>query len=301
MRHLSTREVRWLIRFESWNDIAAGVKIGVTQEDVHLEFKAKVDISDKTTRPDVAREAARDICQFANGDGGVLLIGVAERSGRGSLGTAAGFCSVSNADELLAWFERTVRNYLSPSDLSFDSIRIDNPDDATTILAIHVPPYEGLAAVWRPGDEKHEYPWRTSLGKRYLNPMEAQERVGNQARAIEIRVRRLLTPLTTKPVMGTLASGILRQEAQTYFMGEQRYSGSDRWKPASRAKFRVEKMGRSEVTLVVENHHVAIPFGLIAEVWSQTDGSPGLLLVAPLAIPSDGTEAWVDIHRFVPR
>lgn len=280
------------MKIETWHDVIANVATGVTQESVHLEFKAKVDATvDARARRDVARELARDICQFANGDGGVLLIGVAESRGDGAFQTAAGFCSVEDGDRLKAWFEQTVRYYLSPSDLSFDAIVINSPDDATKLLAVNVPPYEGLAAVWHSGEAPLEYPWRTSLGKRYLNPMEAQERMTNRTRAIEIRARRVLK----KGSQGTLASGVLVQHGAAHDPTTGRHAG---WSVEPRAPFCVRGLGLSEVEIAVHRRVLSVPFGLITEVWSQSDGSPGLMLAAPLAIPNDNTEAWIDVHGF---
>jgi len=100
-------------------DLDAVVKIGVTKENLVLEFKGEIDWDSKKKGYDHKRKATaqqetcRDIAQFANTSGGSLLIGVKERlDPANGLKLAIGFESVNKPDGMNAWIEEAIKNYL---------------------------------------------------------------------------------------------------------------------------------------------------------------------------------------------
>jgi len=77
-------------------DFARVVTIGVTTESLVLEFKAEANFLD----PEQSKESSRDIAQFANTDGGCLLIGVEETlDPTTNLKKATGIKNVASPDD----------------------------------------------------------------------------------------------------------------------------------------------------------------------------------------------------------
>src|SRR6185312_11090987 len=85
------------------SDLARVVTIGTTLETLVLEFKADVNMAD----PAQAQESCRDISQFANTDGGCLLVGIEEAlDPQTNLKRALGIRSVAKPDVLIQWLEQ---------------------------------------------------------------------------------------------------------------------------------------------------------------------------------------------------
>src|SRR5688572_20166530 len=126
----------------SANDLAASVTIGTTRETLHLEFKATIDgwnASKDDVRRLAQKELCRDIVQFANSLGGVLLLGVEESKG-GATGTrvASGIAPVKDIDTLTQWIEQAIVNFVVPSTLSHDISPIST--GTGPVLAVNIPP-----------------------------------------------------------------------------------------------------------------------------------------------------------------
>jgi hypothetical protein len=127
----------------------SAVVLGRTSEDRTLEFKAEYRWRRDGASGDIAQahaeELSRDVAQFANTEGGVLLIGVAEKVVDGRR-IAEKISPISDVSGLKQWIEQAIRNYLVPSTFSRSLREILLPEG--TVLAVNVPPSVHLVALW---------------------------------------------------------------------------------------------------------------------------------------------------------
>lgn len=153
------------------NEFNQRIQFGHTTESIFIDYKRLLNIH--VNGPFPPMETAKDICSFANLEGGSILVGVDEVQNQNGIGVAQQIVSVNNPDDVREWVETRVRRYIYPNALPFttDIIMLNHND---TIVVINVPPITmGLAAFM---DARHqnkiEYPIRTSHGNRSLTAME---------------------------------------------------------------------------------------------------------------------------------
>jgi len=174
----------------SFTEFATRITLGATPESLHLEFKRQYAWIRDGKRADHAVELCRDVAQFANTDGGVLLVDVDEEDRPDGTKVAKGVVPVDGVDAILQWVEQAIRNHLSPATFAHPMSRIETP--ASTIVAINVPPHPRLVALWQLDQRRGiEYLCRTNHGKSWMNPDEAEAQMGNQLRAVQINAKRI--------------------------------------------------------------------------------------------------------------
>lgn len=160
------------------SDFEAAVKIGQTPESTFLDFKSQLD----TSAVDWQKEVCRDIAQFANTEGGCLLIGVAEKRDKTSgVKVAAGIRPVDNPDQVRASLEQAIVNHLVPSTLSPKISFIGTPDGM--LVSVNVQPSRTFVYVWDRQTHQIECLRRTNHGKAWLNPDELERHMMNGSRA----------------------------------------------------------------------------------------------------------------------
>ena len=167
----------------SADEFRAAVQLGNTPESLVLEFKATID---RTRGQGMQQETCRDIAQFANTWGGGLLVGVTDcfDQTRG-LRIADGIQPVDDIDNLRQWIEQAITNYLVPRTFTRDLMPIALQEGE--ILAINVPASRHLVSLWNVQTGTVQYLRRTSHGKAYMNPDEAERHLMDGSRAANSR------------------------------------------------------------------------------------------------------------------
>lgn len=178
-------------------EFAAAVTIGTTTETLTLDFKGTIDHRFPKGTPDkvkqeVQQETCRDVAQFANTNGGCLLIGVAERLDPiTNLKLADAIHAVTEPDAMRQWVEDAIRNYLVPATFSRDIAIVADPRG--TVLAVNVPPSIHLITLWDSQRHTIECLRRTSHGKDWMNPDELERHIMNGSRATKLAFDAALT------------------------------------------------------------------------------------------------------------
>jgi len=275
----------------SAQEFDALIQWGVTRESKFLEFKKAVkdlealteQATDKKANTKVQKEVCRDIAQFANTDGGCLLYGVVEEEVPGSdLTTASKVSPVAEVDTSRQWILDAVKNFLVPSTLSLEIAEIRLSEGI--VLAVNIQPSADLVAVWDRAQHTIQYLYRTSHGKAYMNPDEAERHQMNTSRS-----RRLAFMAAIGESNGgraNVAGGVL-----------QRTFAGGRW---HEERMRVERLvhwGTArdqtfELRVSVGGGGggiptVSVPYGMVQEVW-LADHELNLVLAARLVL-EDGT------------
>jgi len=174
-------------------DLDAVVTIGTTTESLVLDFKRSIHNWDlppgtpnrNNLKAEAQRETCRDIAQFANTEGGCLLIGVAERLDPVTqLKVAEGFHSIADPDAMTQWIEEAIRNYLVPATFSREIVPV--PDPRGTVLVVNVAPSIHLSTSWDSQRHTMECVRRTTHGRDWLNPDELERHIMNGSRATKL-------------------------------------------------------------------------------------------------------------------
>ena len=279
--------------FKPLSDTATFVRavvLGETPETRILEFKAEYRWQKSKHKPedmaDQAEELCRDVAQFANGDGGTLLVGVTERATSDGRKVADEIRTVENVDGFKQWAEQAIRNHLTPSTFSrsLDVILTSHGP----VVAINVFPSLHLVALWHPERKKGvEYLYRTDHGKQWMNPDEVERHIMNGARAMQLQLTRVLDEVATAninlpveltpPLKLRVESGMTVPGTLVTFEADvcvNRASSSDR---------EIE-LG---VSLANRTVCVRIPHGLVSEAWVTTDRRVGLCLKVAVVVRSE--------------
>jgi hypothetical protein len=187
-------------------ELGAMVQFGTTPESLVLDFKKTIDGWPFTKGSDLEKlkagkqqETCRDISQFANTNGGCLLIGVQERLDpvRG-LKVADAICPVTDPEGMKQWIEQAIRNYLVPATFSRDIAIVADPRG--TVLAVNVLPSVHLITLWDSQQHTIECVRRTSHGKDWINPDELERHVMNGSRATKLAFDHALQEVPTREV-----------------------------------------------------------------------------------------------------
>jgi len=256
------------------------IQWGETRESKFLEFKKAVKdpaaLTDKKASTEAQKKVCRDIAQFANTDGGCLLYGVSEERFPGSeLATASEVSPAVDVDRSRQWILDAVKNFLVPSTLSLEIAEIRLSEGI--VLAVNIKPSVDLVAVWDREQHTIQYLYRTSHGKAYMNPDEAERHQMNTSRS-----RRLAFIAAIDGETGGKANvmgGVLLRTFATGQLHEERMNIRDSvsWKDARDHTFelRVSDGGPGGLPTL------AIPYGMVQEVWFA-DGKLNLVLSARL-------------------
>jgi Schlafen, AlbA_2 len=149
--------------------------IGTTREDHWLDFKEALDSEN--------RENARDIAQFCNADGGVLVLGAREADH-----ILTGFSNVQNAPMVIGRIERLVGSNLTPVP-TIEPVVLEVAV-GLRIIVVNVPPSLPLVARH---DRQREFEFlvRGHESKRWMTLSEVDARMQNNERAMRLRLGRI--------------------------------------------------------------------------------------------------------------
>jgi hypothetical protein len=145
--------------------------VGTTREDHWLDFRRE-----PHTR---AEDCARDVAQFANASGGVLVIG-ADEAGH----VLSGWQAVPGPDEYIRWVDEIVKGHLTPVPV-VEPVIIQIPG-AEMVLILNVPPSPALIA--RRQNDGFEFPIRAADSRRYMTLLEVEARMNARERLTRLRI-----------------------------------------------------------------------------------------------------------------
>jgi hypothetical protein len=152
--------------------------LNTTREDHWLEFKRE-----PHARSDQGRvELARDVAQFANASGGVLVIGADE-----VVHVLSGWQTVPNPDDFIHWADDVVKGHLAPVP-SIEPHVLQVPSDET-VVALNVPP--SLPLIARRQGDGFEFPIRAGDSRRYMTLIEVEARMQNDERLARLRLEQI--------------------------------------------------------------------------------------------------------------
>ncbi|WP_029922743.1 AlbA family DNA-binding domain-containing protein [Nevskia soli] len=269
-------------------DFNRTVALGTTYETIELEFKSSIDGFGRGVPSDAKTEGqlelCRDISQFANTNGGCLLIGVEEDIRR----VASGIKPVLDAASLTQWIDQAVAQYLTPSTFTYRIEKVTLPQGI--ILAINIPPNRNLVALWNRADHHIEYLRRNNHGKECMNPGEAERHIMNGSRAARLALEAASHAVQSKHV--ELVDG-LWQPNQFEPSPRRIHMGN----PQPDVKLGALNEGSFELEIHPRTGGivlpVALPYGVIREAWATTGGKIGLILDVLLVVPWQTTEQYV--------
>jgi len=264
----------------------ATVQFGTTPESLHLEFKTLYRWTDEAsaTKQAEAIELCRDLAQFANAEGGVLLVGVSEEAKPDGRKVASGIVSVQDPDGFVRWVEQAVRNNLVPSTFSKTVRTVDT--SAGLVVAINVPPHIHLVGLWPQADRRGiEYVKRNNHGKGWLNPDEVEEHLMDGSRAVRLAAKRVFEGTSATrfvDIVPPIAMWVATMSEQLAYTAQ--LSRDHEVQPILKS---------------VDEHHVVlsmspsatvlhVPYPLIKSIWVGADGRPALSLAARIIREAGG-------------
>lgn len=254
-------------------DFAKVVQLGHSPETRVLEFKKTIEwkLQKGTTqdvREKIQKEVCRDIAQFANTDGGCLLIGIDERIEPGSsLHVAASICPVEEPDKMKQWIEQAIRRYLVPATFRNQIVILKHSEGS--VLAINIEPSLHLVAL-EDSQGKIEYLRRTSHGKEWLHSPDVERHLMNGSRAAKLSLEAAYSEATVKGVV--LAGG--------HWTRPPGQSSLARWTPQGAVTVGriTDHWFELRIPTAIETQCVNVPYGVVREVWVGADGRLNLLL-----------------------
>ena len=266
----------------------SAVALGKTHETRHLEFKSGYGWR-KASAPDAAadqaEELSRDVAQFANTDGGTLLVGVRERRTEDGRSVADAITHLEEVDGFKQWVEQAIRKHLTPSTFSRSVDPVLLPSG--TIVAINIPSSLHLVALWH-ADRKRgiEYLYRTDHGKEWMNPDEVERHIMNGTRATQLALKSVLEEA------GRTSSGNPRVELTPSIKPWVVIQGMETI--VSPVQAWVDRRATTDRTLELRANvdgrvrSIRVPIGLISEVWTTAEGNVGLCLKVAVTVVGDG-------------
>lgn len=175
-------------------DFEDRVRLGTSDpahEDMGLEFKGKChyDEKDLKKRDAEQREAARDITQFANTEGGTVIYGVDEHKDKQSKKvTARGLLPTPDVDRAIEWLVKGFARYIYP----LSPIPTVTPITVgeTTVIAVNTEPSIPLQGVWNATrrTDGMEFLFRNNNKKEQMNMEQVMIRMNSTpSRAMQLR------------------------------------------------------------------------------------------------------------------
>jgi hypothetical protein len=249
-------------------DFQQAVKLGTTPESKSLEFKAKYGWNEEG-KAEQAVEVCRDVAQFANTDGGSLLIGVSEKKVPDGRKVADAIVPVTDSDGLTNWIEQAIRNNRRAIQA------VDTPQGA--ILAVNVWPSIDLVSLWHKNlKDGIEYLFRTDYGKQWMNPDEVEMHLMAGPRA-----KRLLIQEVVEQGDASRPLALVPPVHEQYI--ERFVSGGSREMQVPAADERVflsnaRSIARSIELKLSDGVCVVVPLGFVREAWVTANGSIGICL-----------------------
>ena len=272
----------------STSGFQAAVQLGCTPESLVLEFKGTINDWNppaaapgrQERRKEAQKEMCRDIVQFANTLGGCPLVGVNERlDPTHGIKVADSIAPIQEVEQLRQWIEQAIVNYLVPTTFTHDIVIIMLPQG--NILAVNVPASRHLISLWDRANHTVEYVRRTSYGKDWMNPDEAERHLMNGSRAAKLALIEAKAHMTSERV--EVVGGVWRE-----------YSSSPGRPVLSnpRDPITIGQMEEYWFELCVPNKRgipqaVTIPYSLVKEAWVSASGVLVLLLTIRIMMHDD--------------
>ncbi len=275
-------------------DFARTVVLENTEESKHLEFKAAYawQVDSHEIREEQQLEVCRDVAQFANTEGGVLLVGVSERNTSGRRSVAERIVPIPDADRLKQWVEQAIRNHLTPSTFSRDMVPCDL--DGGRIVAINVEPSVHLVALWHNAERRGiEYLYRTDHGKQWMNPEEVEKHLMNSSRAMGLRLVEVFqkanrdAPVDLAPAIDVVPRLTIRGREPGDLPPPSDVCRVI-WSALDDAELQLKIFG---TTVGDGSLCIVLPHGLVREAWVTSDRRPGLCLHVRVHVHPDGRYA----------
>jgi hypothetical protein len=253
----------------------SAIIFGQTVESLTLEFKETISnwhaASGAPNKDDVRRksqkELCRDIAQFANSLGGCLLIGVAETPGPSGMKVASHVAPIAHIDEMRQWIETAVTLFLTPSTFTREIVVLRLAPGA--VLAINVPASRELVALWDRQSHAIEFVHRTSHGKAWMNPDEAERHRMNSSRAGRLAVLEARQQATSESV-----------EITGGFRARPRHGPEQHWSPTGPVMFGQLDDRTFELRVPTGDsvRALRLPFSVVDDAWVDSSGRVSLLL-----------------------
>jgi hypothetical protein len=162
-------------------DLAERLRVGITVEDHHLEFKGL----DQKGRPysddDKGKnELRRDVLQFANASGGTIVYGAIENVEH----VLCAFTSVAKPQQFVERLDQIVKAKIEPTP-SVEPYVLPGPT-GEELVVVNVPPMIRLVGLRVNGS--YEFPIRAASSKRYLTLAEIEARMQDRDRMHRLRL-----------------------------------------------------------------------------------------------------------------
>ncbi len=266
---------------ESAQDFRRLIKIGETAESLHLEFKREVKWK-RTESPD-PKELCRDVAQFANTEGGVVLIGIEEKSVNGRR-VADGYRSVDDSDGLTHWIEDAVTNYLVPNTFAKTIVPIDLSEGR--VLAVNIPPSIHLVALWDRHAKKSgiEYLRRTNRGKEWLNPDDVERHIMDGSRAAMLRMKQIVGEAGGE----RLLVSIVPPPGEWFNDFHPDHPEASRFLRDEDTAVQLISAGEDSFTLNVQGGLLTVPYAFLEAAWFMAEGHPALAITHQIVIDTRG-------------
>jgi hypothetical protein len=291
---------------------------GRSTENEVIEFKLSYDPRQPRDPKKVplAHEAARDIAGFANSGGGAIIVGVDETEGSDTdYRVAKEIMGVENPEAAKEWLDDAPRQFLVPRTLAYSIDPIQFEERAVLVVNV-VPDPGGSVAVWSAATaERMEFPYRTSVGKKYMNPDDIARRMGTGVRATAVTLRRLADATDKKIVVLASLVKTGRSETDVEYntrLGALRVTQGLRLGDDQKTRIRVYEgvanqcaallnIGETEFELQVKAHHLTIPYALVRSVWRTADGLIGMIVSCDVVLPDRNFgQSWLDTDGRLP-
>lgn len=268
------------------------VTLGATPESLFLEFKDRYEWQGGSKK-DHAAEVARDVAQFANSQGGVLLVGVSEERRPDGSAVASEIVGIDNISGFKGWVEDAIRNHLTPATFRHPIEQI-RAETEVSFLAINVPPHARLIAFWPKRSRSIEYLYRTNHGKSWMNPDEAEAHMLNQLRAVQIDAMRTIEECSRRRASDPQALRLHLVPPIRRRVVDQR-NGVNGFEPDPEARARLMGVDDHAVHVKIGTASLRIPFALISAVWMTSESEPAMSLNCRIERSTDGTNVYLDI------
>lgn len=253
------------------------VKLGETTETLVLEFKAALPdgwkATDKSVKLEARKEQARDIAQFANTFGGVLIYGIREKEKENGQYVADSLVSISEIDRSKKWILDSARRFLVPNTISMQMSPFEI--DGTQLLVVNVPASRAPIAVWDHHCQTIQYICRNDYGKQSMDPDNAIHFMLDRSRAAMIGLHRIHDELVGKKVTPIYVDLV-------GFVARSKYGPAD-----MTPNILLRKLEDNEFLLEINSYEVRVPYGLVREAWHTSSSRLGLMLDVGVRIVYD--------------
>ena len=272
-------------------------------ESLTLEFKQELDQPPYTDRQgnaippnsleheDRDKEIVRDLTQFANGDGGFLVVGVAEarqgQGARGQLHRASAILGQADPQQAVRRIEQMINNHCTERDWrpSIAPVEVTATNGGRVhVIVATIEPRERLLGLWSRNKQIEVYT-RTNDGKLALNLSDIERRLMDRTRYQRFQVKRLLDDgdpnQRTLVYYRALNENVSTDEARSLTPSQMTVDQAFRWNLVSAGEHEIG-LGVARTTMVrggpgrvqkdVVAPPLAVPYEAVAKAWLTDQG-----------------------------